>query len=87
MWHAKQKYNERLKPVLAGVEIKDVTLGDFNGLRQFLWVIYWQSNLDVLPKHTTSLLVGYLPGEDEKYRSGDIDRESNSLLERVKTRE
>lgn len=79
MWHAKQKYNERLKPVLAGVEIKDVTLGDFNGLRHFLWVIYWQSNLDVLPKHTTSLLVGYLLGPAEAGMLR-LAREISSLL-------
>jgi O-antigen/teichoic acid export membrane protein len=34
-------------------------------LRHFLWVTYWQSNLDVLPKHITTLLVGYLLGPAE----------------------
>ena len=65
MWHAKHKYNTHIKQALAGVSVKGAALADFNGLRHFLWVTYWQSNLDVLPKHITTVLVGYLLGPAE----------------------
>jgi len=65
MWHAKHKYNTHIKEALAGVSIKDAKLSDFDGLRHFLWVTYWQSNLDILPKHITTVLVGYLLGPAE----------------------
>ena len=65
MWHAKHKYNTHIKEVLVGVSVKDAKLSDFNGLRHFLWVTYWQSNLDLLPKHITTVLVGHLLGPAE----------------------
>jgi O-antigen/teichoic acid export membrane protein len=65
IWHAKHKYNIHIKVALAGVSVKDAKLSDFDGLRHFLWVNYWQSNLDFLPKHITTVLVGYLLGPAE----------------------
>jgi len=42
----------------------DGPLGDwqseFSGIKSFLTVVYWQSNLDLLPKHGSTLLVGGL---------------------------
>jgi O-antigen/teichoic acid export membrane protein len=35
---------------------------EFPGLRPFLWVTYWQSNVDLLQKHVSTLLAGYLLG-------------------------
>ena len=65
LWHARHKYNTHIKQELAGARFKDAKLSDFNGLQNFLWVSYWQSNLDVLPKHITTVLVGYLLGPAE----------------------
>jgi O-antigen/teichoic acid export membrane protein len=65
MWHAKHKYNTQIKQALEGASVKGAAVADFNGLRHFLWVTYWQSNLDVLPKHITTVLVGYLLGPAE----------------------
>ena len=65
IWQANQKYKAEIKIALKGLSIKDASLGDFSGLRHFLWVTYWQSNLDILPKHITTLLVGYLLGPAE----------------------
>ena len=65
LWQAKHKYRVQIKQALIGVSFKGASLNDFNGLRHFLWVTYWQSNLDVLPKHITTLLVGYLLGPAE----------------------
>ena len=65
LWQAKHKYRVQIKQALAGASLKDASINDFDGLRHFLWVTYWQSNLDVLPKHITTLLVGYLLGPTE----------------------
>ena len=62
---AKHKYRKQINQSLGGVSLKDASINDFDGLRHFLWVTYWQSNLDVLPKHITTLLVGYLLGPTE----------------------
>ncbi|GAB1232303.1 lipopolysaccharide biosynthesis protein [Ferrigenium sp. UT4] len=40
-------------------------LSDFPGLRHFIWVTYWQSNMDIAPKHLAMLLAGYLLGPAE----------------------
>ncbi len=65
LWQAKHKYHVQIKQALAGVSLKGTSINDFDGLRHFLWVTYWQSNLDILPKHITTLLVGYLLGPAE----------------------
>ena len=65
MWHAKHKYNIHIKEALGGFSVKDAKLSECDGLRHFLWVTYWQSNLDILPKHISTLLVGYLLGPAE----------------------
>ena len=65
MWQAKHQYNLNIKHTLSFDNLKGAALTDFDGLRHFLWVSYWQSNLDLLPKHITTVLVGYLLGPIE----------------------
>ena len=65
LWQAKHKYRLQIRQALAGVSLKDASLQDFDGLRHFIWVTYWQSNIDLLPKHLTTLLVGHLLGPAE----------------------
>ena len=65
LWQAKHKYRVQIKQALAGVSLKEASLKDFDGLRHFIWVTYWQSNIDLLPKHLTTLLVGHLLGPAE----------------------
>ncbi len=64
-WHAKRQYKTQVKAGFSGDGITGAALSDFVGLRKFLWVTYWQSNLDVLPKHITTVLVGHLLGPAE----------------------
>ncbi|MEQ1487804.1 MAG: oligosaccharide flippase family protein, partial [Methylotenera sp.] len=52
-WHAKHEYKQHIQPTLLDTTTKNATLDEFTGLRHFMWVAYWQSNLDVLPKHIT----------------------------------
>ena len=65
LWQAKHKYRVQINQALLGVSLKDASINDFDGLRHFIWVTYWQSNIDLLPKHFTTLLVGYLLGPAE----------------------
>jgi O-antigen/teichoic acid export membrane protein len=65
LWQANHKYRKQINQSLGAVSLKDASINDFDGLRHFLWVTYWQSNIDVLPKHISTLLVGYLLGPAE----------------------
>jgi O-antigen/teichoic acid export membrane protein len=65
LWQAKHKYRTQINQTLIGLNLNGASLNDFDGLRHFIWVTYWQSNLDVLPKHITTLLVGYFLGPAE----------------------
>lgn len=40
-------------------------LSEFPEMRHFLWVSYWQSNLDLIPKHLSIMLAGSLLGSAE----------------------
>lgn len=65
LWQAKHKYRKQINQALVGVDLNGASINDFGGLRHFVWVTYWQSNLDLLPKHLTTLLVGYFLGPAE----------------------
>ena len=81
LWHARHKYNSQIKTKLTGVSFKNAKLSDFDGLKNFLWVSYWQSNLDLLPKHLTTVLIGYLLGPAEAGLLR-LARELSSMLSR-----
>jgi O-antigen/teichoic acid export membrane protein len=65
MYQAKHKYRVQINQALIRFNLKDASINDFDGLRHFIWVTYWQSNIDLLPKHFTTLLVGNLLGPAE----------------------
>ncbi|NOS96857.1 MAG: oligosaccharide flippase family protein [Methylotenera sp.] len=64
-WHAKREYKQHIQPALLDNSAEKASLDEFIGLRHFMWVAYWQSNLDVLPKHITTVSVGYILGQAE----------------------
>ncbi|MFM7784688.1 MAG: hypothetical protein ACKPE6_08615, partial [Gammaproteobacteria bacterium] len=55
-----------LRARMPGARLRGVELGDwraaFPGIAAFTHVVYWQSNLDLVPKHLSNLLVGMLLG-------------------------
>ena len=57
---------------------------EFPGLRHFLWVTYWQSNVDLVPKRITLMFTGYLLGATEVglFR---LARQISSLLSKPAT--
>jgi O-antigen/teichoic acid export membrane protein len=65
LWQAKHKYRKQINQALVDGSLKSASLNDFDGLRHFIWVTYWQSNIDLLPKHFTTLLIGHLLGPAE----------------------
>jgi O-antigen/teichoic acid export membrane protein len=59
-------------------------MAEFSGLRHFLWVTYWQSNVDLVPKRISLMLTGYLLGATEAglFR---LARQISSLLSKPAT--
>ncbi|MCK9213835.1 MAG: lipopolysaccharide biosynthesis protein [Rhodoferax sp.] len=64
-WRGRQEYRRRVGPPPRGESVSDASLTEFSGLRYFLWVTYWQSNMDLVPKHLSTVLAGYLLGSAE----------------------
>ncbi|MBI5920578.1 MAG: lipopolysaccharide biosynthesis protein [Betaproteobacteria bacterium] len=64
-WRGRHEYRQRIGPAPPGENIGDARMAEFPGLRHFLWVTYWQSNMDLVPKHLATLLAGYLLGPAE----------------------
>ncbi len=77
--YARQVYRQRIGRPPQGESVSDASLAEFPGLRRFLWVTYWQSNMDLVPKHLSTLLAGYLLGPAEAGLLR-LAREMSSLL-------
>lgn len=61
-WRGWQEYRQRLGDSGALSGQSKAKLQEFEGLRGFLWVTYWQSSLDLVPKHLAMVLAGSLLG-------------------------
>jgi O-antigen/teichoic acid export membrane protein len=64
-WSGRREYRARIGPAPEGEGTGDATMDEFFELRNFLWVTYWQSNIDLIPKHISVLLAGWLLGPAE----------------------
>jgi O-antigen/teichoic acid export membrane protein len=64
-WCGRREYRARIGAVPEGERISDATMAEFSGLRHFLWITYWQSNIDLIPKHISVLLAGWLLGPSD----------------------
>lgn len=64
-WHGRRQYRQRIGRAPESEMVNTAKLTEFPGLRRFLWINYWQSNLDVLPKHLVTVLMSYLLGPAE----------------------
>lgn len=64
-WLGLREYRQQMAPLTPTETYRDATFGEFPGLRQFLWITYWQSNMDMVPKHIATVLTGYLLGPAE----------------------
>ena len=64
-WCGRREYRQRIGPVPEGKNIADARIAEFSGLRHFLWITYWQSNLDLIHKRGSIILAGYLLGASD----------------------
>ncbi len=79
LWRGQHEYRQRIGRPPEGENISDANLAEFSGLRRFLWNNYWQSNMDLVRKHLSTLLAGYLLGPAEAGLLR-LARELSSLL-------
>jgi len=61
-WCGWREYQRRIGTAEGSDGQPRARLSEFAGLREFLWVTYWQSTLDLVPKHLSLLLAGALLG-------------------------
>ena len=80
-WCGRREYRRHVGPPPVGETISDAHVTEFSGLRKFLWVTYWQSNMDLVPKHLSTVLAGYLLGPAEAGLLR-LAREFSSVLSR-----
>ncbi len=64
-WCGRSEYRRRIGHTAEGESNSDASMDEFSGLRHFLWITYWQSNIDLIPKHISVLMAGYLLGPAE----------------------
>jgi O-antigen/teichoic acid export membrane protein len=64
-WRGRGEYHRRIGPAPEAENTGDASMEEFSGLRHFLWITYWQSNIDLIPKHISVLMAGYLLGAAE----------------------
>lgn len=77
--HGWREYRQRWGTQPTGRGPEQPKLSEFVGLRNFLWVTYAQSSIDLAPKHLATILAGHLlgPGGAGLFR---LAREYASLL-------
>jgi O-antigen/teichoic acid export membrane protein len=61
-WRGWLEYRRQMGRVPLDAGARDARMAEFPGLRRFLWVTYWQSNMDLVPKHLATVLAGALLG-------------------------
>jgi len=64
-WHGHKKFNNQIGHESDDEKVEDAKMSEFSGLRPFLWITYWQSNLDLVPKHISVMMAGYFLGASE----------------------
>ena len=62
MWCSWREYMKQIGHPSEGEDRSKVHLSEFPGLRNFLWVTYWQSNIDLVPRKLSTMMVGSLLG-------------------------
>ena len=64
-WFGRREYKRQLSGLPHDDTPGRARMAEFSGLRRFLWITYWQSNVDLIPKHGSILLAGFLLGPAE----------------------
>ncbi|RLA46814.1 MAG: hypothetical protein DRR04_07570 [Gammaproteobacteria bacterium] len=61
-WCGRREFRRHIGDAPEDEKSGDASMAEFSGLRHFLWITYWQSNVDLIPKHGSIMLAGYLLG-------------------------
>ncbi|HHJ36464.1 MAG TPA: hypothetical protein ENJ87_11920 [Gammaproteobacteria bacterium] len=64
-WCGRREYQRSIGHPPEGETVNDARMTEFSGLRHFLWITYWQSNIDLVPKRVSIMLAGYLLGPSD----------------------
>jgi O-antigen/teichoic acid export membrane protein len=64
-WFGRREYHRQVGLLPTQEPPSKARMKEFSGLRHFLWITYWQSNVDLIPKHGSILLAGFLLGPAE----------------------
>jgi len=64
-WFGRREYVRQVGVPPVDESSSKARMEEFSGLRHFLWITYWQSNVDLIPKHGSILLAGFLMGSAE----------------------
>jgi len=64
-WFGRREYRRQMASAPVAENSGKARMKEFSGLRHFLWITYWQSNVDLIPKHGSILLAGVLMGPAE----------------------
>lgn len=59
-WRGWREYRERIGDPAPDDDRSRPRVAEFPGMRHFLWMSYWQSNMDIVPKHLAMMLAGNL---------------------------
>lgn len=59
-WRGWREYRVRVGDPAPDEDPSQPRVAEFPGMRHFLWMSYWQSNMDIVPKHLAMLLAGNL---------------------------
>jgi O-antigen/teichoic acid export membrane protein len=64
-WCGRREFHQRIGHPSKGESISLASMAEFSGLRHFLQITYWQSNLDLVHKNLSIMLVGTMMGSSE----------------------
>ncbi len=64
-WAGKRAYRDQVGESIIDQDVTTAKLSEFPGLGRFLWITYWQSNVDLVSKQLSIMLAGSLLGPAE----------------------
>ena len=64
-WFGRREYQKQLGSLPMDGNSPKPRIKEFPGMGRFLWITYWQSNVDLIPKHGAVVLAGLLMGPAE----------------------
>jgi len=65
VYYGRREYHKQIAQPAEEEQSERAKVSEFPGLRQFLWITYWQSNVDMIPKHGSIMLAGILLGPSD----------------------